>query len=330
MVKPLTLLLLILTVFPVYTKAATLKVPINTKVGERVNISIVRNPQDPYISTISWNINGHDIKGSDESITYVVPKESEYVEVEATILYTNNKAQRLYAKIPVSSIQIVWEAETYIPFFYKSAPLPSPGSKIRASAIVNIPNKNSDNLIYSWKLNGKILPKISGQNKKNVTIQTGYFDKKILLTLSILDPKTLSVLSEKTTVINLQNPKLIAYTKDSSFKWIFSKPVFDKIFIPYPKDILVFPFFMNVSDIFDSNTVWDWYVDGVLLPKEKVSTPYVKLKFTNTSKNSANLNVKAFIKNNFFQKSDLYLQLLNEQKTKNAESPNYSGDGFGL
>ncbi len=324
------ILLLILIVFPTSVRAATLKIPVNAKIGEKMNISIVRNPQDPYISNISWNINGHDINGSGESVTYTVPKESDYVEVEAIILYTNNKTQRLYAKIPVSSIQIMWEAETYTPFFYKSAPLPSPGSKIHASAIVNIPNKNPDNLIYSWKLNGKILPGVSGQNKKNVTIQTGYFDKKILLTLSILDPKTLSILSEKTVAISLQNPKLIAYTKDSSFKWVFSKPVFDKIFIPYPKDVLVFPFFMSISDIFDSNTVWDWYVDGILLPKEKVSTPYVKLKFTNTSKKSANLNVKAFIKNNFFQKSDLYLKLLNEQKTKKIESSNYSKDGFGL
>jgi len=116
-------------------------------------------------------------------------------------------------------IEIIWEAETYVPAFYKGKALFSYRSPINAVALINSNNSTvsftgNDSLNYKWSVNGKYDPGISGFGKNITQINTPLISpKNITISVEISDINS-NVLGKSGVSILENTPQIIFYEDD--------------------------------------------------------------------------------------------------------------------
>ena len=315
---------------PIYALAFGIDAPNSANPSDNVTAKLLVSPQDPYVEEIYWFVNDDPVQKDKNTISFSIP-DADYVEVKVIIKDSNNETYTLSKRINVSKLNVIWEAQTYTPFFYDGAPLPSYGSYINAQALFK--TDSPEKYIYSWKLDGNTLSSVSGVGKYNIKTRLGYLQNSSNLSVSVLDPDNSNILAQKSVLIQYYKPKMYMYAKDELLGWRFGKYVKDFLDLSYPKEVLVIPYFTDIENLFDPKVTWSWFVDNVALPQEQISSPYVRLRFEDPSKNRAELKVKAGLQNNVFQNSELNLVLINNDKTDpsfqegSSDAPN---TGFGI
>ena len=318
----------ILVALPAFAFAFGIVAPDNADPSDTISAKLTKSTQDPYIDSILWFLDDKPLKQDAETVTFNI-KDAETATIKAVITDLQGKQYVLEKKINIAKLNIIWEAQTYTPFFYEGAPLPSYGSQINAQAVYN--TDNPEKYVYKWELDGKVLQSVSGLGKYKARIQLGYLKNSSLLSVKVLDPETAKILSQKSVFIKYYKPKLYVYAKDELLGWRFNKHITDSFDLSYPKEMIVIPYFMNIANLFDKRVVWNWVVDQIPLPKEKISSPYVRLKFDNLNKESANLKIETKIKDNVFQNTELNLTLTNNRKKRALpDNKDTTDSGFGI
>lgn len=114
-----------------------------------------------------------------------------------------------------SEVDIIWEAETYTPTFFKGKKLYSQESKLNILAIPQFINSSgnripSDNLIYTWKYNSNNLSRASGYGRDTLSLFGSLFEQRetVELTVESLDGQ---YITKKSIVIKAVNPEIIFY-----------------------------------------------------------------------------------------------------------------------
>ncbi len=322
--KKYFLLLSLILVLPISSFAASIKsLNPDFQAGEDVSFYIERSAVDPLISSVVWVYDGEIISDQKE-ITIPNIDYGEH-KLKAIVKFVNNKTQTLSLNFSVSKVQILWEAKTFTPFFYKAAKLPSIGSEFKAYALADF--KNKDELIYIWKKNGKIL-NVSGKGAYAIEFSTDYFTDSFLLSVDVLD-KSGNTLGSAQAFINIVEPKIMLYYKDELLSWMFNKPIQNSLYLAYPKEVLAMPFYMSAKDLFDDNIEWSWLINDIPVLKDGNSSPYVELSFKDKV-GSAILNIKAQYKKHILQKAQKIITLINSQKSTaktktNTSEPNPFG-----
>ncbi len=117
-------------------------------------------------------------------------------------------------EIRPSDVDILWEADTYTPPFYKGKALPTSQSFVKMLAVPHFASKSgkiaSNTLVYNWKKTYTPNPNDSGLGK-NVYLYRGNYsfnEDKVETTVSTGD-KALSI--NKKTRVSIYEPKIVFY-----------------------------------------------------------------------------------------------------------------------
>ena len=76
-----------------------------------------------------------------------------------------------------TAVDLVWEADSYVPPFYRGRALPSAGSIVRLFAVPHFQYSGTqsrvpaNDLTYTWKKNGRTIASISGKGRHSVTME---------------------------------------------------------------------------------------------------------------------------------------------------------------
>lgn len=116
-----------------------------------------------------------------------------------------------------ADVDILWEAETYVPFLYKGKALPVSSSLIKITAMPYFLSNGKEippsQLVYNWKINQKVNLDISGYGKQSFTFVSSKIFQTDTITLTVSDyNKTIVV--EKNIQIELGAPKTIFYKEN--------------------------------------------------------------------------------------------------------------------
>jgi len=77
-----------------------------------------------------------------------------------------------------TEVDLLWEADSYVPPFYRGRALPSPGSSVRLFVVPRFQRPGADSLlspdelIYTWKKNSRIVQAVSGRGKHTVSVES--------------------------------------------------------------------------------------------------------------------------------------------------------------
>lgn len=80
---------------------------------------------------------------------------------------TGQSAQQ---SMPASPVDLLYDATTYVPPFYKGRPLPSPGSTMRFQAIPHFGSVSDQSITYTWKVDGEVEGTLSGLGRSSVSL----------------------------------------------------------------------------------------------------------------------------------------------------------------
>ncbi len=99
--------------------------------------------------------------GSETSVTALVSASDGPISSEAIIRPTE--------------VDLIWEADSYVPPFYRGRALPSAGSKLHMQAVPRLMGQDGklvseDDITYTWRRNGYVIAKASGTGKSRATV----------------------------------------------------------------------------------------------------------------------------------------------------------------
>lgn len=172
---------------------------------------------------ISWFVDG-DLVSSGTGVTSIKTKlgaAGSQKVISVRIEPTNMAAFTRSMVIVPNTVDLLWEAvDSYTPPFYRGKALPSYDSIVKVTAISDIfdasgSKVNSNELVYSWSLNGRNrdLSEYSGYGSTTAYAFASFLNKGHLVSVAITNISR-GIDARKTTLFSLHDPEIIFYKKE--------------------------------------------------------------------------------------------------------------------
>lgn len=139
------------------------------------------------VTGISWSVNGEVMQSAANQRTVFVSvgEAGTVASVSATVTNDNNSTDTVTLQLRPFYVDIVIEPQTRVPSFYKGRSLPSNGSQVTASVLLNGITTGTENFTYTWEVNGKPIDggAVRGKNKAVFSVPQGReFDLGVSIT----------------------------------------------------------------------------------------------------------------------------------------------------
>ena len=264
--------------------------PQNPGPNSSVRLSVKSVLLDLERSAITWYANGVVIgSGVGVSETSVVtgPLGTEtLVRVETRGEDQSASATGVFRP---TEIDLLWEADSYVPPFYRGRALPSAGSNVRFFAVPRFKRVGGtslvspDDLIYTWKKGGKIIQSISGRGQHSVT-----FEAPTLLgpdTISVDVRTTDGVLQDSSSVrIPSVEPLLVLYENHPVFGILYHRALESPATVPEVETTFsVVPYFAPIQNPDDNSLVYKWQVGNTSIPSNPTYPSAITINAEGTS-----------------------------------------------
>jgi len=166
---------------------------------------------------IVWSVDGRVVQDQigGDTITATMGKIGEALNVRVSI-DSRKYGKRLTKEVSLvaGDVAVLWEANTYVPPFYKGKPLPSYKSTIK---LIPFPTMvaggrviSPENLLYTWNRNYRNIKELSGYGKRFSVLESGGGIQEERLLLTVSHPET-GASTERNIVIKIVTPKLLLY-----------------------------------------------------------------------------------------------------------------------
>lgn len=177
------------------------------------------------------------------------------------------------AVIAPADAEILWEADSLVPPFYKGRSLPGAGTRVSAEALVRLSRKDgslvpTQEITYTWSRNGSVVPSVSGKGRNRAT-----FPAPLLFstdTLSITAESSDGTLhAEARTLVPSTDTLLQIYEEHPLFGTLYNRTLPRSSEIPEPEVTLAaFPLFADARSAGDSRLSYLWTVNGARVPAD--------------------------------------------------------------
>jgi hypothetical protein len=243
--------------------------PIYPSPNEKVTATVVSNVADLNRADIFWYVNDKleaKGKGMDE---FEFSTKSAGDATIVDIVIKTKEGLRVDKKITINPIEmdIIWEAESYTPPFYKGKALLSPKTTQKIIAMPNFVTPSgktipANELIYKWREDGKVLKKKSGYGKYVYYTEAPYlfWDKKISVEVSSFGNSLKAYAEIKPKVIT---PGVVFY-KDLPVEGVWYGDAVGQDFNLSDQEVTVKaePYFFAKDDINAGDLKFNWSLNG--------------------------------------------------------------------
>ncbi|MBI2023259.1 hypothetical protein HYT01_01700 [Candidatus Giovannonibacteria bacterium] len=282
------------------------------KPGENVTVSV-----NSYIFDISraefvWTVNSKKVAAGG-GITSVNLKagsagSTAVVKVSASL---NNEVYEGNTVIYVTDVDLVVNANTYAPNFYRGSKLITPGSTIDIFAVPFLyfdgTRLNPTTLSYEWTLNGTRMGNQSGKGRDKLSLDiadvNGYYD----IELKVSSPQK-TVIAAKRISFQTQAPKILFYKTDTL---LGRKPVALQNLNEFAGNtftIAAEPYFFDLR--FVSKLLTRWSSNGQTINKKDSTKPFeLELAAPPDTESLTPFNFEAQKPNSLFQQAEAFLNI---------------------
>jgi hypothetical protein len=249
---------------------------------EEVTAQAVSNLINLDTSPITWLLNGKtQLQGvGKKNFTFTAGEVGSLTSLRVEISTDDFGVITKNIELRPSDVDILWEADTYTPPFYKGKALPTSQSFIKVVGVPFFISKSgklaSNNLLYAWKKTYTMNPNDSGVGK-NIYLYRGTYtfnENTIETTVSSADG-SLSV--SKKTKISIYEPKIIFY-EHKPLEGVRYEYSLGGTFDIKEKEITLRaePYFFSFSNADNNGADFSWNLDG----KKLETNPDKKSEFT--------------------------------------------------
>ncbi len=226
-----------------------------------VTVSLDAYSLDTTGATISWYHDGVEMtqfKNARSAVMRVgsIGKKS---VVSASIKLVNTPAFTLRKEITPTAVDIVIEASTYVPSFYRGRALPGEESRVRVIAIPHVGGTDPQTLTYRWEQNGSVLlgGPIRGRQGVELTVSR-YYGGYVGVTIFDANGKTIA---QKNITFDSKSPELHFY-EENPLRGL-SERALTGSFTLIGEETTVHgePYFMNAK-LMSGITTYGWTING--------------------------------------------------------------------
>lgn len=145
--------------------------------GDTVHLSAASSQIDLERSGIAWYVNGTlTAEGAGKTgIDLTVGPLGSQIDIAAIAQAPDGTTASGGAFIRPAEVDLLWEADSYVPPFFRGRALPSPGTSIRAQAVARIAGPDGallpeSGIVYTWRRNGSVVRSASGRGKSSAVL----------------------------------------------------------------------------------------------------------------------------------------------------------------
>ena len=241
--------------------------------GDTVTLALSSPLYDLSQASITWSSGGKMIESGTgvSSARIVAGKIGERALVTADISVggTDGSAQAL---IVPTALDLLWEADSFTPPFYRGRALPSAGSRVRLQAIPYLPKQSgtsgqsdlyrADELSYTWKENGVTLSSISGKGKSSAVIAAPDLFGNYTISVEALSPDGTISGSAQARIISVE-PDIRLYRKHPLFGVEYFDALGPNVFLDDTETTFAaVPYFAAARDSREKRLAYAWRVNG--------------------------------------------------------------------
>ena len=158
-------------------------IPSNPAPNEQISAKVVSYQFDVDRSNIVWTLNGEVIaKGAGKKdANFIAPDFGKESHLVVSIITDKGISASKTLSLVGNDIDLLWEARTTAPAWYKGKPLPSFKSLVKITAVPHLFSGGAEvppsSLVYEWSLNYKNIPDASGAGKDSFAFRLNDYEK---------------------------------------------------------------------------------------------------------------------------------------------------------
>lgn len=165
-------------------------------------------------------------------------------------------------------VDILWQAYSSVPPFYKGKALAPSAGLVQLTAIPNLIDQNGkklnpNDLVYTWSQRGVVLGNASGYGKQSIVLENGQIPER-LLNVSVSVSSFDKVISARKDInVPLSESKIIFYKKHPLEGLIYNKNIRNNFIIDDSEiEIFAEPYYFSLDDIIKNQVTYRWKVNN--------------------------------------------------------------------
>lgn len=248
--------------------------------NQSVSVGIESYSFDLKNSSISWFVNGIRDKNFTNKKRINLKTGNVGSSLIVDIAITNPSGRNLNERVVIrpSSLDLLWEADTSTPPFYKGKALHTARGKIRVLAIADVVSSGGvrlsrNSLDYRWKRDGKTLSGFSGVGKDSISLNAPIFSLGSLnVGLDVVERGKNVVLASRSIRVRESSPRILFYEKHPLLGINFDHSLFNTFNLRERElEIKAYPYFFSSKDEASGELTYEWRVNNEKVAEERDS-----------------------------------------------------------
>ncbi|MEK7120822.1 MAG: hypothetical protein AAB840_01905, partial [Patescibacteria group bacterium] len=188
----------------------------------------------------------------------------ETLEVGVVVLAADGAEYSRGVAIRPANVDLLWEAHSYTPPFYKGKGLLSHESLVKIVASPDFSESvgnDASNFVFTWKKDGTVLGSLSGRGKNTQIFRMPKLVRSMRVEVEVVD---LSGANRAKGVLTLssRNPLVLIYEKDPLFGVMFNEALSGNTTLSRSEISLVgYPYFFGDDNFASSKLLYSWMIN---------------------------------------------------------------------
>lgn len=238
------------------------------KPEENFYIEVTSYSTNLNAANITWTVDGQNILSGlgERRVNLVAPESGKRMSITLTVRKVEGGILTKNFELTPADVDILYEADTYTPPFYKGAALFTNEAGLNFVAIPDFKRNgtsvSSGSLIYTWKIDGQVIESASGMGKDQFYYQGKVIQRPFTVTVNVTDPNS-SLIARKDINIKEFRPNLVIYENNPLIGTVFEQAINGDFVLERKEiDFTAIPYFFSAEYSNDSNLSYEWFMNG--------------------------------------------------------------------
>lgn len=244
--------------------------------GELVHATAVSYAVDLDRSELSWFLNDTlSQRGvGKKSFSFRVGQAGSATSVLLVIKTPDGAILQKSLTFRPASVDLVWEASSYTPPFYKGKALYPYQGVVKIVALPNFVSENGStlnekNLVYNWTVDDKAVPEKSGFGKNSITVSGSIPLKPTFVQVEASSADS-AIVAEGKVSLNPQSPGVLFYEVSPLYGTLRNLAFSGNATLQNEEiKIAAVPYFFGLKNGFAGHLVYEWLLDGKAVGRGK-------------------------------------------------------------
>ena len=241
--------------------------------GESVQVSLDDYASNVFGAEIDWQYNGIEIPNStnQRQVNITAGVLGVPAVITATLTLNDGSVRQVSHTITPMYVDIIIEPQTRVPYWYNGRSLPSLGSMVNATVLVNGGQFiDPSTLVYTWQVNNDIVGHGPLRGRNKVSFETPNSSTFLLGVTVALTNGT--VIGKRIQEVSVTNPRLYFFEKHSLYG-IQSNPLKNNTpLIGNTMTVVAEPFYLDTR-VFNNPDIAEWNLNGQTISNNNTN-PY--------------------------------------------------------